>query len=378
MARNWTFGRILGVGYALAGLVLLLVAAVGYQSTSSLIENDELVNHTHQVRRELADLLSPLKDVETGQRGYVITGDESYLEPYQSALPGIRSAFERRSKAHLGQSRPAAQAADPLASDRRQARRAPANHRAAPDRRLRCSPQGGCQHSGKAFMDQIRAIVADADHEEARLLDRRCEGGDLERGMGEADHSLGWPDRDGSRRGDRLVHGRFADEADRHRRRPGAELVGRAAGGRQPAGHRREGAGHRDERDHDHDQRAARDLAPDRRERAAGRADRRADASRGARRRRHGRDGERVDRRDPPAGRPDRQPHARARQEVAADRRRARHRLRARRADQHPGHQRHHRGRRRRRRRQALRRRRRRDPQAGRPRRRARPRRSAA
>ena len=49
------------------------------------------MTHTHQVRGELADLLSELKDAETGQRGYVITGDESYLEPYKSALTAIKS-----------------------------------------------------------------------------------------------------------------------------------------------------------------------------------------------------------------------------------------------------------------------------------------------
>ena len=103
MARNWTFGRILSVGYALAGMVLLLVAAVGYQSTSSLIENDELVSHTHQVRRELADLLSALKDAETGAARLCHHGTEIYLEPYQSALPGIQKYIRRRAKAHVGQ-----------------------------------------------------------------------------------------------------------------------------------------------------------------------------------------------------------------------------------------------------------------------------------
>ena len=93
-------------------------------------------------------------------------------------------------------------------------------------------------------------------------------------------------------------------------------------------------------------------------------------AARRAIRRRDRRPGPRVDRRDPPAGRPDRAAHAGAGQEVAADRRRARHRLRAGRADQHPRDQRHHRGGRRRRGGQAVRRRRRGDPQARRPRRR--------
>ena len=62
-----------------------------------MIENDAWVAHSHQVRTELADLLSELKDAETGQRGYVITGDDSYLEPYQAALGTIQDHARRMS-----------------------------------------------------------------------------------------------------------------------------------------------------------------------------------------------------------------------------------------------------------------------------------------
>src|SRR5450432_1086950 len=94
MFESWTFGRKLGVGFAVAALALLVVATVGYQSTHRLIENDAQVDHTQQVRLRIADLLSLLKDAETGQRGYVITGRDDFLEPYRSALPNIDHAFQ--------------------------------------------------------------------------------------------------------------------------------------------------------------------------------------------------------------------------------------------------------------------------------------------
>src|SRR5579863_1549345 len=87
--NNWTVGRRLIVGFGLSALTLLLIAVVSYRNTNLLIESDGLVEHSHQVRLELADVLSVMKDAETGQRGYVITGDESYLEPYKSAVSAL-------------------------------------------------------------------------------------------------------------------------------------------------------------------------------------------------------------------------------------------------------------------------------------------------
>ena len=101
--------------------------------------------------------------------------------------------------------------------------------------------------------------------------------------------------------------------ADRRRGPARAELVRGAAGRGQPAGHRREGAGDRDDRDHDHHHRAARDLTPDRRERAARGHDRRGHRRGGAHRRRGRAAQPGRGRRHPAAGRARREPHARSR-----------------------------------------------------------------
>ena len=66
MFRNWTFGRKVGAGFEVTAFALVVIAVTGYRSAKSLIENDELVAHTHLVRRELADLLAQMVDAETG------------------------------------------------------------------------------------------------------------------------------------------------------------------------------------------------------------------------------------------------------------------------------------------------------------------------
>jgi CHASE3 domain sensor protein len=82
---SWTFGRRLGLGFGLAGLTLLLVAMFGYRTVEHLIENDHWVTHTTLVREAIARLLADAVDAETGQRGFVITGKDEFLEPYTRA-----------------------------------------------------------------------------------------------------------------------------------------------------------------------------------------------------------------------------------------------------------------------------------------------------
>jgi signal transduction histidine kinase len=42
------------------------------------------VDHTNMVMRQLDGVLTGMVDAETGQRGYIITGDSAYLEPYHN------------------------------------------------------------------------------------------------------------------------------------------------------------------------------------------------------------------------------------------------------------------------------------------------------
>ncbi len=62
---------------------------ISYYNTSMLSDDSQLVIHTHDVIVATSDLMSLMKDTETGQRGFIITGDDKYLEPYNSALPLI-------------------------------------------------------------------------------------------------------------------------------------------------------------------------------------------------------------------------------------------------------------------------------------------------
>lgn len=85
----WTFGRKIAAGFALAFLLLLGIGFVAYHSISTLTGDSHSVTLSHQVLESIADVLNLMNDAETGQRGYIITADDSYLEPYNHALDAI-------------------------------------------------------------------------------------------------------------------------------------------------------------------------------------------------------------------------------------------------------------------------------------------------
>ena len=90
----WTFGRRIVVGFTLPLLLLLGIGAVAYRSISSLTSTSLLVVHTQQVLEHIAAVLSLMKDAETGQRGYLITGDEAYLGPYQAGIASVPTVIK--------------------------------------------------------------------------------------------------------------------------------------------------------------------------------------------------------------------------------------------------------------------------------------------
>ncbi len=84
---------LLGAGL----LVILLVAnaAVGYRSTLELRDGAGEVARRYEIIDGLDELLSAVQDAETGQRGYLITGEEKYLEPYARASKVIDEKVQR-------------------------------------------------------------------------------------------------------------------------------------------------------------------------------------------------------------------------------------------------------------------------------------------
>jgi len=80
---------IINAGFAVALAILSVIGWFSYNEMSSLVESEQLERHSNAELREMVTLLSKLREVETMNRGFVITGDETYLEPYKASLDEI-------------------------------------------------------------------------------------------------------------------------------------------------------------------------------------------------------------------------------------------------------------------------------------------------
>jgi PAS domain S-box-containing protein len=141
-----------------ASMVLLAVAFVlGLSSLSMLRRSTFAIERNHLVEIRLERLLSNLKDLETGLRGYLLTGQESFLEPYNVASGQIESRLS---------------ALDELGADLAPLRAAALERRDAAAASLEAYRQLGKEAflaapavgKGKAAMDRVRRLVADTQH----------------------------------------------------------------------------------------------------------------------------------------------------------------------------------------------------------------------
>lgn len=78
-------GRFGAVGFALSFVVLGGLFGMTTLENVAGSRASDSISHTRQVQTQLTLMLSTLQDAETGQRGYLLTDDDEYLEPYESA-----------------------------------------------------------------------------------------------------------------------------------------------------------------------------------------------------------------------------------------------------------------------------------------------------
>lgn len=87
--------KIFPVSFVVAVFVLFFISSLSYRQLKSLTETEQLVSHTYKVQILLEQLFSLTKDAETGQRGFVITKDSAFLQPYFNARVKIDSIYDQ-------------------------------------------------------------------------------------------------------------------------------------------------------------------------------------------------------------------------------------------------------------------------------------------
>ncbi|WP_322521816.1 methyl-accepting chemotaxis protein [Guyparkeria halophila] len=90
--KNLPIGTRLGLGFGLLTLLIVLIAGSVWLQYGQVREAQAINQHSYEVIEELEKQMIALVDIASGQRGYLITGEAGYLEPYDKG----REAFLRR------------------------------------------------------------------------------------------------------------------------------------------------------------------------------------------------------------------------------------------------------------------------------------------
>ena len=160
-------------GFAVALACLGAVGVMSYLSLARLKENAGSVEHTYDVLSHLDQFLATATDAETAERGYVITGDASYLEPYRQSVQSA-TILERRLQ-ELTADNPSQQrrlqSLSPLIAERLAVLRSVLALRDTQG--FEAAQREILTGKGKGFHDQIRHLIDEMKQAEGLLLKER-------------------------------------------------------------------------------------------------------------------------------------------------------------------------------------------------------------
>ncbi|WP_109830309.1 sensor histidine kinase [Reichenbachiella versicolor] len=154
-------------------LVVIAIVILLYNNSKNLIHSTDWIIHTHQALSEISSIEKEIVDLETGQRGFVITGNERYLEPFNKSIAIIYQDledFKQLTSDNAKQTRRIVEVKNLLAQ-----------RIAELDKTIALRKSDGFEASqkvintdlGKSLMEQIRLQMDSLKLEEIRLLEIR-------------------------------------------------------------------------------------------------------------------------------------------------------------------------------------------------------------
>ncbi|MES1023815.1 PAS domain S-box protein [Gloeocapsa sp. BRSZ] len=170
--RQQFFKKVAG-GFGLASLILVLIGSVSYQSIKGLIENSNQVTQTQTKIYILEELLSYAKDAETGQRGYILTGENAYLEPYHTAIKNVPQKIQALKQLTANQPEQHAQIykIDSLITSKLDLLKTTINSRQ--NQGFETAPRLSVINQAKDLMDNIREYIREIENVEKTRLEQQ-------------------------------------------------------------------------------------------------------------------------------------------------------------------------------------------------------------
>ncbi|HJV33836.1 CHASE3 domain-containing protein, partial [Geomonas sp.] len=184
---NLKIGKKLYAGFIAENAIVVALVLIAYLNFSALGDANKMNVHTYKVLDNVQNLLTALVNMETGERGYAITGNENFLEPLKAGKSDFQKNFdevkqltsdnprqqERLAKLQQMKESWVSVDVDPTIALRREV----AGGRGSMDAVVKTVQAA----KGKAQMDAMRGILAEMGKEENTLLAQRTAASDARR-----------------------------------------------------------------------------------------------------------------------------------------------------------------------------------------------------
>ena len=92
--NNFSLGQMIPLGLGVIAVLNLVMAVVSRHSISTITNSIDFVNTAQTVKADLRLLKKQIVDAETGQRGFLYTGNSTYLQPYDEAVANIDDTIQ--------------------------------------------------------------------------------------------------------------------------------------------------------------------------------------------------------------------------------------------------------------------------------------------
>ena len=171
---KWTIGNKISGLIALAIAAFLILGIISLLMTNKLKTAIVWNTHTYQVLQNQEQVIELLLDAETGERGYIITGEDQYLEPFNQAIKSLNQKID--DGLELTKDNPTQQqriakvkllAADKIADGMKKID-------LRKNKGFDAAEQEVSKDIGKKIMDDIRSVIDEIEKNENDLLNSRA------------------------------------------------------------------------------------------------------------------------------------------------------------------------------------------------------------
>ena len=165
-----TLKRNLLIGFGLSLLLLIVSSVASFVSINNLVDSSHWVEHTNKVIIQTENIISSLKDAETGQRGYLLTGKANYLDPFIGAQGKALVSLDSVRNLTIDNPRQTV-SCDVLKGIL--TKRIGVLQQAIEQKQKNNTIDTNLLDSGKSYMDSVRAIINQMEEREKILLESR-------------------------------------------------------------------------------------------------------------------------------------------------------------------------------------------------------------